>query len=514
MNKELIAGPAEQLLSIIDQVVLVRQHDGRDLTTNDKLHIILSESMQALALVTTIEDELNINFDDEDIDLDFFLEFDKMVERVGKHLAKKKGGSKVMEPEVMTDAWWERFLKRTDNMTTPQVFKRALPEGEVENLKGLLVSAIRNMYAFKRNDYGFRCYVDGTEKDQAYVLEHFRTFAPMESESLDEWAERALEIRNIALIFNHVEHFSDLITRQLSLYIDALITKTGMPINGLHTTVFIGNYKYTPLGIHQDLPGSNVIHLHLGNANKIMHTWEPDIYRQLTGGKANNHEIDPLLPHASTFVIEKGDVYSMPWSKFHVGSSSGLSAAITIWFDNHASPVLVNKILGHFKRNYFELSDRQFMEPEKDLASFPSAGELSSLIKLDPWQEKMDFRSLFREVAVEQLLMLLSNGGWREHQPFEEAESVIPDGKWLKRVIPFRIFFEEKPDGYLLVFARGEKIVLGRADEFIRIIKAVNANGELSVDELLNPIADETVREACSMLLSLLLKYRAIAIIE
>jgi len=167
------------------------------------------------------------------------------------------------------------------------------------------------------------------------------------------------------------------------------------------------------------------------------------------------------------------------------------------------------------------LSDRQFVAPEKDTMNFPSASELSLLMRLDPWQENLDFKSLFREVAVEQLMLLLSNGGWREHEPFKQGEDGgdgsdpgLLAGKKLKRVAPFRIFFEMKGDDYLLVFARGEKIVLGRCEAFVRIIESVNSDEVLSVDELSDSIPDEAVRNASLSLLSVLYHYRSITIIE
>jgi acyl carrier protein len=54
---------------------------------NDKLlHIILSESSQALEFVCTIEDEFDIEFDDDEIDIDFFSSFDQIVNCLMNHL--------------------------------------------------------------------------------------------------------------------------------------------------------------------------------------------------------------------------------------------------------------------------------------------------------------------------------------------------------------------------------------------------------------------------------------------
>lgn len=50
---------------------------------NDSLlHVILSESQQALEFVCLLEDEFDLEFDDDDINLDFFLNFEYIAGKV------------------------------------------------------------------------------------------------------------------------------------------------------------------------------------------------------------------------------------------------------------------------------------------------------------------------------------------------------------------------------------------------------------------------------------------------
>jgi hypothetical protein len=425
----------------------------------------------------------------------------------------------IMTPLRMVDRWWEDFLSDTGQMTSTRVFPDAFDHMERTRLKEQLMDTIRKIYRVKKNNYMFRCYVDGVEQSQQYVVGHFAACCPLPDESLEEWTARTLEPEKIALIFNYCEFYSDEITQQLSLYIQPLLDRIGIPVNGIHTTVFIGNYKFTPLGIHQDIPGANVIHLHLGPGKKTMYTWEPDLYRQLTGGKGNNQDIEPLLPVSSVFEIEAGDVYFMPWSKYHVGSSDELSAAITIWFDNHQKKVLVDKLFDHIKRNYFDFPDAKFIVPEKNKADFSMVAELSATIRLDSWQEEMKFTELFEDIAGEQLRLLLSNGGWREHAPsrqkegaFDPADLCFFDGKTLRRVEPFEMRHEIKKDDCLVVYARGEKIILKHLEAFVRILSKLNSGHACVTAELLSSIHDEQVYAAAQYLLGVLYDARAIEI--
>lgn len=53
---------------------------------NRILHIILSESSQALEFVCSLEDEFEMEFDDDEIDLDFFSDFGRVTDCVMKHI--------------------------------------------------------------------------------------------------------------------------------------------------------------------------------------------------------------------------------------------------------------------------------------------------------------------------------------------------------------------------------------------------------------------------------------------
>jgi acyl carrier protein len=63
-------------------------NDESNLPIDDKLlHVILSESSQALNFVCTIEDEFDIEFDDDEVDIDFFSSFDYIVSCLLEHIS-------------------------------------------------------------------------------------------------------------------------------------------------------------------------------------------------------------------------------------------------------------------------------------------------------------------------------------------------------------------------------------------------------------------------------------------
>jgi acyl carrier protein len=53
---------------------------------NKMLHIIISHSQQALFFVSSIEEEFNIEIDDEDVNLDNLLDFNKLIKLIDKYV--------------------------------------------------------------------------------------------------------------------------------------------------------------------------------------------------------------------------------------------------------------------------------------------------------------------------------------------------------------------------------------------------------------------------------------------
>ena len=56
---------------------------------HDVLYLILSHSLHAIEFVIVLEDEFDIEFDDDDIDLDFFSTYGHIAKLVIMHAKKK-----------------------------------------------------------------------------------------------------------------------------------------------------------------------------------------------------------------------------------------------------------------------------------------------------------------------------------------------------------------------------------------------------------------------------------------
>lgn len=70
----------EEINSRIEEIICSLLNIDRIEDEKYMLHLILSNSLLAINLVTLIEDELDFEFDDEDINLDFFSGISKITD--------------------------------------------------------------------------------------------------------------------------------------------------------------------------------------------------------------------------------------------------------------------------------------------------------------------------------------------------------------------------------------------------------------------------------------------------
>src|SRR4051812_35094117 len=117
------------------------------------------------------------------------------------------------------------------------------------------------------NDSGLtiRTYVDGGHRADDY--ERVMTDPPGPDESLQAWATRLFGERKFGIVLNGAESVSESLSRQVARFLDPLFARRGVPYGGIDVAFFVGNYGFTPFGIHVD-DRTHVLHAHLGPGTK------------------------------------------------------------------------------------------------------------------------------------------------------------------------------------------------------------------------------------------------------
>ncbi|WP_338844709.1 hypothetical protein V8J88_13775 [Massilia sp. W12] len=108
----------------------------------------------------------------------------------------------------------------------------------------------------------------------------------------------------------------------------------GVPHAGCDFYAFIGNYGFTPFGVHDDLDHSLL--WHLGPGVKHAYLWPRAEYTRLTGGVMASTSYQDLLPHAIKVCLHPGDLLFIPMGDFHILDTPAFSVmmGLTLFPEN------------------------------------------------------------------------------------------------------------------------------------------------------------------------------------
>ncbi|OQP63428.1 hypothetical protein A3860_24090 [Niastella vici] len=423
----------------------------------------------------------------------------------------------------INDSWWELFLEKTNHFKNTTVIKDAISGIECDEIKEMVGKVIREVCRAKTDNYGFRIFVDGVKVKGEELESLVFPQPPLMNEDLQSWGERLFPGKKIGMIINSGEKFCNELAQRLAVYAAPLLEKAGIPLNGLHSTIFVGNYGLTPLGIHQDHRGANVIHFHVGPGGKIMYTWNEQQFNELLKGRNKKDvPVEELLPHANEFPFGKGDIYFMPWDQFHIGHSDEFSIGVTLWFDNHVRNYVLNNLLESFRVQYLNMEDTTVTVPEQSLNDLKGYADIDAVLKIDQHLAKKTFPEFLKLVYEEYMFSLFSNQGWSslplslsEEINYDENDYEFLAEKEIRIAYPFKILHKHIQEVQKVqLFARGSKIELNYHQEIIDLVNKLNEGIVYKVSSLAAQVFKELPAEVALYILSLLLNKRSIELVN
>ena len=414
---------------------------------------------------------------------------------------------------------WESILHQTDNFSTPGVQTNVLKQEDRVNFKKWIFDVVRHICLNKTNAYGFRVYVNGEIVNKDYLIEKVYPHIPAVDSDGSAWIEDVFQDQKFGIILNYSEKFSMSMADRLSVLLHPLLEHLGVPSNGMHTTVFIGNYGFTPLGIHQDHFGANVIHFHLGPGDKTMYTWEAGLFESVDG---KNKVLSELLPLANAYHFEQDDLFFMPWDQYHIGQTDDLSVGLTVWFDNHSNYALAERLL---KSVTVELTDENLLEItnlQRGIADIDYS-PVEEIFKNHSRIADLPFKELLREVFTDFKMALFSNCGWTSIPVTVEQISAdfnvdtsfsMMDGVRVQVPNPYQLYYRRSTAEDITIYARGAKITIKYHPLLEDIMNRLNTNEIFDSGSLLKELNEVWPPQAGLYFLALLYNKRALYITD
>ncbi len=319
-----------------------------------------------------------------------------------------------------------------------------------------------------------RLYIDGMqsppyENEVLYNQPHM-------GETFKDYVSRVTDGRKFGIIVNGAEQWSDQLARMGARVFAPIIEAQGAGRSMVEVTLFIGNYGYTPFGIHIDDPYTSVVHFHTGPSAKGMTLFSKEEFHRMNGERKNCFHPERLVPHGETFVIEAGDVFLLPPHWYHIGNTDSFSIGIAFAVSKYPDAKVTEKILQH-------------AITEEHLR-----GSIDEVVKR---AEKSEYSQAewLRRIYAESMARALSRRHLRYSFVRFQDHVMTPDTRLIRD--PDFPLTTIEVDEDLLVFVRGNRIRLARNEVCARLMKVIpdtpfsvrdlyeKLDGRVSLDALL-----------------------------
>ncbi|QTE23608.1 hypothetical protein [Polaribacter cellanae] len=415
------------------------------------------------------------------------------------------------KPKAFNEKWWDKFLHKTNNLTKTAVIEDCLNFEETLLFRKYVLEIIQKLAELRTDKYGFRVFVDGVKLDETEMSKIY-DLPPLEDEELEEWVERVYKGKKFGMIINAGEKFNLKLSKNIALKTKPYFEKVGFPRDGINFSLFIGNYEKTPIGIHQDPPGQDVMHFHLGPGAKTMYTWGNEEYKELINTqKYNKQDVESLLPFSSKFIFKEGSIYFMPQGEYHIGMQDGLSIGITFWRYNHNSEILLRKLLSLTLNEFLEGGKDLLAIDKNDIDDVSGVDDILEILKIPHEFNNLNYKDLLRETYRGLRYSIHSNAGYRT-SPFPMDNDILFKGNNVVQIEqPFKILYKESLHKEKLhVFVRGVKIELNNFNCIKSLIDKINIGKPLKVSELLKTLDKDWDEEIGLFILNTIYKNHGI----
>ncbi len=347
-----------------------------------------------------------------------------------------------------------------------------------DEVVGKLYHEIRGIIRNSAVTNNFRVYVNGKQTSNDTITASL----PLEAEDMDRWRSRVFGKDKFSIIINQCEQLSVYLSAYLSASVERLRDLMGIPLLGYNLTIFMGNYGFTPLGVHHDGTGNNVLHFHIGPGDKVMYNWDEQQYTPEVAAL----DLDKQLALADEFRFSAGDLYFMPWNKYHIGNTEEFSIGFTLWFNNPTRASYVKKLTDDLLVRLIDEGDAVVhpaaahpaaadLTAAHPSADSPDSALFASACVLKGGAQTRSFEHLLFDEHRRTMARLSSSGHWNSKSRINDALALTKEDlpREIRIVDPYRIeYFRLRDDLY--IYGRGHEQVVDFSDALTTAIDKIN----------------------------------------
>lgn len=369
---------------------------------------------------------------------------------------------------------WERLYESTERMKRADSGHDMFSKGDNIDLQNLIKVIMHEFLSKDDLHIGIKVYVD--RKLTHDYMDKMCVTNPLAFDTLEQWCAKVFGDKRFGMVVNSLEAYSNEIGEKMITIIHPLLKKAGLPLGGLSFLFFMGNYGFTPFGIHKEAQGEEGFLFHLGPAEKKFYTWDIESLNKIEHNTQVFHNVDEMLPSAKCYNLSTRSVMFIPHHLYHIGNSEEFSLSVVMDYINPSMDALEQMMAKEIFHNGDLLpQSTEYLSPV-DMES--SKSNKNSLTVQDSWKKKFEL-TLRRRIQ-----RLKSNGGigmpsimTQKHLPSNNSYTIRG-----KKVFPIGLLDEGVK--HPIIMARGHEIIVRPNKYLLQFVHEINTGKTLSVHQL------------------------------
>lgn len=382
------------------------------------------------------------------------------------------------------------MLFNKENISKLQICKRFANAKELEIEFYKMLRHFDNINQSKK----IRVYKDNGVRDDL-SLQLNKTFF-LNFKDLNVFLSQEFNAVNYCVAISDIEKYSHTIS---DFFISKIIAdwskNLGEQLLGFELYSFLGKYKITPFGIHDDK--EHTILVHIGPNPMRLYCWEKEYYESIAGKESTtlgNFKIDISNSETNSYNIEPGDLIFIPKGMFHAIERTDFSITLG------AIPIPITP--RKFSERFIQAKLSEVISQNFDFLNYKPADNIKS-----------EITNLASTISNELKTIEFENEITREYHRLK-SNGFLVNKCILKKSINKEIQISKFKDiqikkdlTHLLIYINGIELKIRHTDTLERLFQYLTKNKSITKEMVLNILGEDMNEDAAERVYTLIDSY-------
>lgn len=368
---------------------------------------------------------------------------------------------------------WEQLYTESEHLTQATSIHEVFTQDDIDFVESRLKNALNTFLTRGELNKGIKVYVDKQLRHD--YPKKMAEQKPSGNESLEVWCRSIFGDEKFGVIFNSLESYDNKLVERMCEIVHPLLEKAGLPLGGLSFLFFMGNYGFTPFGIHKEAKGEEGFLFHMGPSNKTFYTWDIDEYNVIEHNTEVFHNVDEMLPMAKPYDLSPTSVMFIPNHLYHIANTEEFSFSVVMDYINPSREAIENMIAEKISS---ELKDVPKNKDYFDPVEWNQELDWNRMLNSASWEDKYK-RTLQRYYS-----RLQSNHGILLPAISEVGNYILNENFSIKgkSLFPLIEYVDQNQQRYVLV--RGREVPVKPNSHLSQVLTDLNDGKPFTFEEL------------------------------